>query len=279
MRGGWLVVGAVVAAAWCRVPFSATAADLPVSARDSRRDVVVTGVDTDRAAIIAACVDETRRRVEILLVGTAELRPWVPPCTVHVHRDREAFALAVSDAPAASGGATSIEFVGDSVSLRRIDVIAAADGDVPAALPHEVVHVVLADHFTDVPPPRWADEGLATLFDDPVKQRGHEADFRRAAAHGQAWSVADLIDLELEPADTARQRLFYGQSAALVRWLLAREDGTTFLRFVADAAREGPAASMRNHYGLSSADDLEQAWRSGPALPPGPAGPAPGAPR
>lgn len=276
MRGGWLADGAVALAASCCVAIVAAGADRALPGRDARRDVRVAGVDAARAEAVAACVSETRRAVETLLLGTTALRPWVPPCTVHVHGDRSSFAAAVSGAPAMATGATSIEFVGDTVALRRIDVIDGTDGGVPSALAHEVVHVVLADHFTDNPPPRWADEGLATLFDDPVKQQGHEADFRHADAHGQAWNVADLMALELEPVDAARQRVFYGQSAALVRWLLARRDGPTFLRFIDQATREGPAAALRFHYGIASAAELERAWRADPAPPPGPAEPDPG---
>jgi hypothetical protein len=191
--------------------------------------------------------------IESTLLGGAAPRPWSPPCMIHVHLDGAAFARAVAGAPVAAGGATSIEFTGDAVSLRRIDVVDATDGGLPPALDHELVHVVLADRFTVAPPPRWADEGLATLFDVPAKQRGHEADFRAAAARGQAWRVADLLALDLDPADTARQRVFYGQSASLVRWLLARRDGPTFLRFLDDAAARSNRTTRSSRSRRSSA--------------------------
>lgn len=231
------------------------------------RDVVVVGVAAGRAAAIVAHARATRRAIETTLGGDTAARPWVPPCTIHVHPDRTAFAGAVGGAPAAAGGATSIEFVGEAVSLRRIDVLDAADGGLPGALAHELVHVVLADRFPTAPPPRWADEGLATLFDAPEKQRGHEADFRAAEARGQAWRLADLMRLELDPADAGRQRVFYGQSASLVRWLIARRDGPTFLRFLDDAATLGTDAALGVHYGFATLADLERAWRGSPPPP------------
>lgn len=255
------------------------------------RDVIVVGVSADRATVIAAAAQAARRDIATLLFGSAGLQPWAPACTIHVHPDRAAFARAVGAAPAVAGGATSIEFTGDAVSLRRIDVIDVTGGGeqgVPAALAHEMVHVVLADRFTAGPPPRWADEGLATLFDEATKRQGHEADYRAAAVRGQAWSVADLMALDLDPADVARQRVFYGQSVALVRWLIARADGPTFLRFIDAAAVNGVNPALRAHYGFESVASLERAWQTEPAPPPvppatparpnpGPAEPGPGA--
>ena len=229
----------------------------------SPADVVVVGVSPARAESIAATASAVRHEIESLLFDTSARRAWTPACVIHVHPDRQAFARAVGGPAVAAGGATSIEFVGDQVSLRRIDVVDAADGGLPAAIPHELVHVVLADRFTAAPPPRWVDEGLATLFDDPAKQAGHDADFRRAAAQGQAWRLDDLVRLDLDPADAVRQRVFYGQSAALVRWLLARADGPTLLGFVDATTDHGPDAAARTHYGFATTAALEAAWRAG----------------
>lgn len=260
---------ACLATAWSVLAGHRQEAVAGVSAGDG--DVVVVGVSPARAAAIAARAAATRRDIAAVLLGEDAPRPWSPPCTIHVHGDRAGFARAVPGAPVAAGGATSIEFVGDAVSLRRIDVVDAPDADRPPALDHELVHVVLADRFPAAPPPRWADEGLATLFDQPAKRQGHEADFRAAVAHGQAWRVADLLTLDLDPADAIRQRVFYGQSASLVRWLLARRDGPTFLRFLDDAAAHGAPRALATHYAVGSVAELERAWladsETSPAIP------------
>lgn len=261
--------GVVLALAWCGCgawPGSGQAAER--ADRGSIRDIVVVGTAPDLATAIAGHAAAMRREIHTMLLGSAAARPWVPPCEIHVHADPGAFARAVDGAPRTATGATSIEFLGDVVRLRRIDVVAAADGGIPAALNHELVHCVLADRFPDGPPPRWADEGLATLFDAPAKQRGHEADFQAAAARGQSWSLASLTALEAEPAEPARQRVFYGQSAAVVRWLLSRGDGPTFLRFLDDAAASGTTDALRTHYRVDSLATLERAWRADPVAPP-----------
>lgn len=225
--------------------------------------VEVFGVDASRASVLIARAEDVRREVTSRFLGINEPVPWDPPCEIHIHPDRDAFRAAVGDGPMIAEGATSIEFVGDQVSLRRIDLLDMGAA-VPSALAHELVHVVLADHFTDAPPPRWADEGLATLFDDDEKQRQHEADHAAAAARGQAWAVRDLVSLDLHPADSARQRVFYGQAAALVRWLIARQDGPTFIGFLDLAAEKGIAPALSIVYGIPSVDALERAWRSTP---------------
>lgn len=225
--------------------------------------VEVFGVDASRASVLTTRAEDVRREVASRFLGIDALIPWDPPCEIHVHTTRDAFRAAVGGGPVIAEGATAIEFAGDRVSLRRIDLLDTGAA-VPSALAHELVHVVLADHFTAVAPPRWADEGLATLFDDDEKQRQHEADYVAAAARGQAWAVRDLVSLDLHPADSARQRVFYGQSAALVRWLVARKDGPTFIRFLDLAADNDIAPALSAVYGIASIDALERAWLSTP---------------
>lgn len=183
-------------------------AEEPVSvtapARDGDDSFVVTGVGRDLADRIAAHAAGVRRAISSQYLGVVDPPVWRPRCIVHVHGFADSFRGAIRGAPAGARGATSIEFVHDAVSLRRIDVMGdQMSAAIPDALAHELVHVVLADRFTAGPPPPWADEGLAMLFDPPEKQRAHEADFLAAAARGQAWRARDLMALEVHPAITS----------------------------------------------------------------------------
>ena len=227
---------------------------------------VVHGVAAERAASIRAHAETVRARAFETLLGDSSPRPWLPRCDVHVHTTPAAFAAAVGGPPEVAQGATSIDFSGDTVSLRRIDLLADGNASVPPALAHELVHVVLADRFTAGPPPRWADEGLAVLFDQFGKQRDHEQDFRAARHRGQAWTAADLVALEDYPPGPGRQRVFYGQSAALVRWLIARKDAPTFVRFLEQCPELGLATALERHYDLHSVTDLELAWKEVPPM-------------
>lgn len=231
------------------------------AASTSAGNIVVRGTSLARGLIIREHAETLRGQAFSQLLGKSDPTPWLPRCEIHVHSSVEAFARSVGGPPAEARGATSLEFSGDRVVSRRIDVVGDGTAIVPDAIDHELIHVVLADHFVHASPPRWADEGLALLFDSPAKQRGHELDFQEARRRGLAWSASDLVTLEDYPADTQRQRVFYGQSAALVRWLIARRDATTFIRFLDDAALNGMEAALSRHYGIESLASVSSAWK------------------
>lgn len=225
------------------------------------RNVVVHGTSQARADEIAAFAERIRDEAFQRVLGIEKPGRWTARCAIHVHATPDSFAAAVGMPPVGSRGATSIDFAGDAATSRRIDVMGDGADVIPDALAHEIVHVVLADHFVHAPPPRWADEGLAVLFDDSEKQCGHEEDFRAAAGQGVAFSAADLLALEALPTGTRRQQVFYGQSAAIVRWLINRRDATTLIRFLDDVEALGLEAALDQHYNLDSIASLESAWK------------------
>lgn len=231
------------------------------AAADAPRNVVVHGTSTARADEIAAFAERIRDEAFQRLLSVDRPGRWTARCAIHVHASPDAFADAVGMPPVGSRGATSIDFAGDAVASRRIDVMGDGSDVIPDALAHEIVHVVLADHFVHAPPPRWADEGLAVLFDGSETQCGHEEDFRAALSQRLAFSAADLLALEELPIGTRRQQVFYGQSAALVRWLINRRDAATLIRFIDDIEDLGLEAALTQHYDLDSIASLESAWK------------------
>lgn len=223
------------------------------------------GVDPERVRAIRARAERVRKAISSELFGDDAPEVWEEPCAIHVHTSDEAFVDVVGGSPGIARGATSLEFGVDRVTSRRIDLLADRGEIVPDALDHELVHVVLADRFIDSPPPRWADEGLAVLFDSSEKQSLHEEDFREACRAGRAWTCEELLAMEQYPPGDQRQRVFYGQSAALVRWLIARSDTRTFVCFLADCENLGTNAALERHYALPSKGSLAAAW--GPVPP------------
>ena len=241
----------------------ATWATTPVAAAGLPRGNFVVHAATPRAAeMITEHAEHVRARIFATILGTDQPPAWEEVCEIHVHATPESFAAAVGGPPAAARGATSIEFAGDDVSLRRVDVMGEEPAAIPDALAHELVHVVLAERFTLGPPPRWADEGLALLFDPLDKQQGHEADVQTARRRDIAFSAADLLTLETYPDSTGRQRVFYGQSGMLIRWLLARGDMETLLRFVEECGDAGIEPALERHYRIGSVTELEAAWET-----------------
>lgn len=228
---------------------------------EAPRNVVVHGTSQARADEIAAFAERTRDEAFERLLGIDRPGRWTARCAIHVHATPDAFADAVGMPPIGSRGATSIDFAAAAVASRRIDVMGDGHDVIPDALAHEIVHVVLADHFVHTPPPRWADEGLAVLFDGSETQCGHEENFRTAVGQGVAFSTADLLALEELPVGTRRQQVFYGQSAALVRWLINRRDAATLIRFLDDVEPLGLDAALDRHYAFDSIASLESAWK------------------
>jgi hypothetical protein len=223
---------------------------------------LVRGTSPARGRMIREHAESLRRDLFAKLFGEATPSPWLPRCEIRVHASAEAFAAAVGGPPADARGATSLEFSGERVALRRIDVMGDGPEIVPDAISHELTHVVLADHFVHAAPPRWADEGLALLFDSAEKQRRHEADFQEARRRGLSWSAAELVGMEDYPADGSRTRVFYGQSASLVRWMIGRRDAATFIRFLDDLPVVGMDAALDRHYAVGSLDSVSSAWTS-----------------
>jgi len=253
-------------AALASLGLTSGATEVTPRADAARGNFDVQGTSDGRTAAIREAAERIRSAAFGILLEQESPRPWLERCVIHVHATPDSFAAAVGMPPAEARGATSLEFSGDRVWSRRIDVMGDGTDVIPDALAHELVHVVLADHFVHAAPPRWADEGLAILFDDPDTQLGHEEDFREARKRGQEFSGADLLALEEYPTDGGRQRVFYGQSAALVRWLIARRDAATFIRFVGDVQTADTATALKRHYDLDSPAFLESAWKEVPTI-------------
>ena len=225
----------------------------------------VHGTSSTRAEAIVRHAEQVRERAFETLLGASAPSPWTVRCEIHLHATEESFAEAVGGPPDGARGATALEFAEAGICVRRIDLMDDDPAAVPDALAHELVHVILADHFTTAPPPRWADEGLAVLFDDEAKQAGHARDFAAARRAGMTWSASHLLAMEEYPREPHRQRVFYGQSAALVRWLIDQRGAATLLSFLDDAAAIGEGAALERHYGFSTVAALERAWLSQPA--------------
>ena len=225
----------------------------------------VHGTSSTRAEAIVRHAEQVRERAFETLLGASAPSPWTVRCEIHLHATEDSFAEAVGGPPDGARGATAIEFAEAGICVRRIDLMDDDPATVPDALAHELVHVILADHFTTAPPPRWADEGLAVLFDDEAKQAGHARDFAAARRAGMTWSASHLLAMVEYPREPHRQRVFYGQSAALVRWLIDQRGAATLLSFLDDAAAIGEGAALERHYGFSTVAALERAWLSQPA--------------
>ena len=97
-------------------------------------NIAVHGTSPARAEQIRNHAEQVRGDAFKLLLGNDAPRRWIARCAIHVHATPDSFAAAVGMPPDGSRGATSIDFSGDAVSSRRIDVMGDGPDVIPAPL-------------------------------------------------------------------------------------------------------------------------------------------------
>jgi len=193
---------------------------------------------------------------------------WAPKCDVVLHPNSESYLREVGQGGRPTVASSLVDRQRGKIALRRIDIREEHSPWQTTALGHELTHVVLADRFAARPLPRWIDEGTAILADSPKKQVRHWQEVKSAMAVGRHFRALELVSLVDYPAQH-RWGTFYGQSAALVEFLVARSGHATFLTFVEQALDQGYETALRQTYQLSMAE-LERDWHAHLAAASGP---------
>jgi hypothetical protein len=146
------------------------------------------------------------------------------------------------------------------VLTRRIDLLTDNQKDLPA-LPHELAHIVLAVRFRGQQPPRWLDEGIATMADSAEKKMLHLRDCQHALRTGTALRMIDV--LRLEQFSSAQQvPAFYGQSLSLVHFLSGQDEPGRVVDFAEAAITQGYDRALKRFYGIDGVVSLEQQWQT-----------------
>jgi hypothetical protein len=101
---------------------------------------------------------------------------------------------------------------------------------------------------------------MAILADTDAKQNRHEKDLRDALVHQATFHAADLLLMEGYPPGK-RFGTFYGQSASLTRFLVARKGPQQFVQFVERADEVGIGVALQECYGFPSIAELDHQWR------------------
>jgi hypothetical protein len=184
---------------------------------------------------------------------------WDPRCEVVLHRTRSQYLEVVGKNAGQTSGASLIRFQAGRVALRRLDLLVDGDGQLPA-LAHELTHVVLADRFAGRQPPRWVDEGIATLADSAEKRLLHHRDCENALRGGTALRMIDVLTLD-QFTSPEQVPAFYGQSLSLVSFLTQRDRPSRVVEFAATAMNAGYDRALQEHYGIDGVAGLERRWR------------------
>jgi hypothetical protein len=156
-------------------------------------------------------------------------------------------------------GSSRVTFIGGRIASRRIDLCGEDHDRGRSALPHEMSHVILADHFGRRGPPRWAEEGISLLADGAKKQARHQDDLNDAMKSGTTFSFGHLAAVESQPAAN-QLPVFYAQSASLTRYLVGLKSPREFVVFLEAAQRRGYDDAAHDVYGLAGMREMERAW-------------------
>jgi hypothetical protein len=185
---------------------------------------------------------------------------WSPRCDIVVHSTVAGYVRELGPESRQSSGCATINIAEGKVNKRRIDLRADAADWLTTALPHELTHVILAEHFTDRQIPRWVDEGIAILAEPEGRQETRQKAMTKALARNSRFSAAELLALQTYPS-AERRDIFYGQSASLVTYLIERDSPARFLEFVRKGQKTGFDQALADVYQIQSVAELDRHWR------------------
>jgi hypothetical protein len=194
-------------------------------------------------------------RAAIMRTWCDDCSTWTPKCQIVLHRTARDYVRAVGAGSDATLGSSLVQPTTGAIRTRRIDLRTDVDDYLTAALPHEMCHVVLADRFRDKAPPLWFDEGVALQYDTVEKQRLHERDRQIGLTRQTSYPLFELLALEGYPP-AERWNVFYGQSAALVRWLLTQGSPLQLVKCVEQSQQVGISIALRESFGPQISRDI-----------------------
>lgn len=208
---------------------------------------------------VARQCQSVREQIHAKWLGNSSMESWQPCCEVVVHATKESYVHSVGRGGTQTSGSSLIRFGEGKITRRRLDLLVDQYGRLPA-LHHELTHVVLADRFAGKLPPRWADEGIATLADSTTKQLLHQRDCLAALKNGTSIRMVDLLRLE-EFTSHHQVPAFYGQSLSLIRFLAHYGEPLLLVPFLEQADTHGYDRALREMYDIDGVSHLEKLWR------------------
>jgi len=227
--------------------------------RDTVNFRVCSAGDRQAAEQLAARCEELREHLAGVWLNQRPAAAWKVRCEVMVHSSDASYERAVGRGAQMTVGSALIETEGSRIVTRRIDLRPDRGSETQTALAHELTHVIIANRIDRSQLAPWADEGIAVLADCPEKQKAHFDDLRRGLESQETFRIGELFTLSHYPAPE-QMGVFYGQSASLASFLVARETPSEFVRFLEIAAVEGYDSALSTVYDIADVGELEQLW-------------------
>ena len=182
---------------------------------------------------------------------------WQPLCEVYLYPTAKQYAT-MTGQPEDSPGFSTMGMNGGRITARRINLRADHPTIVQAVLPHEITHVILADHFTEKQIPRWADEGLAVLSEPNDEQQRRAADLVTPLAENRLFAVDVLMNMDYP--EERYWGLYYAQSVSLTRFLVEQGTPAQMIQFLQESQRDGYEPVLRRVYKIDGFADLQRRW-------------------
>ena len=227
--------------------------------RDTVNFRVCSTGEREAAEQLATRCEELREHLAGVWLNQRPASAWKVRCEVVVHSSDAGYERAVGRGAQMTVGSALIETEGSRIVTRRIDLRPDRGSETQTALAHELTHVIIADRIDRSQLAPWADEGIAVLADCPEKQKAHFDDLRRGLDSQETFRIGELFTLSHYPAPE-QMGVFYGQSASLASFLVARETPADFVRFLEIAAVEGYDSALSTVYDIADVAALEQLW-------------------
>jgi hypothetical protein len=214
-------------------------------------------VDPALAARVAAAAEAARRDQLKRWSKQPARAGWQPPCELYLYPTAKHYAT-MTGQPEDSPGFSTMGMNAGRITSRRINLRADHPALVQAVLPHEITHVILADHFTERQIPRWADEGLAVLSEPVDEQQRRAADLVKPLADNRLFAVDVLMNMDYP--DERYWNLYYAQSVSLTRFLVESGSPAQMIQFLQESQRDGYETALRRVYKIEGFADLQRRW-------------------
>ncbi|MGD9647362.1 MAG: hypothetical protein AB7U73_16735 [Pirellulales bacterium] len=241
-------------------PAAARSRSVTWQIRDTDNFRVCSPGDREAAEQLATRCEELREHLSGVWLNKRPVSAWKVRCEVILHASDKNYERAVGRGSEMTVGSALIETEGSRIVTRRIDLRPDRGAEMQTALAHELTHVIIADRIDRSLLAPWADEGIAVLADSPAKQEAHFEDLRRGLEARDVFRAAELFSLSHYPSPE-RMGVFYGQSASLASFLVARSSPSDFVRFLELASVEGYDSALSTVYEIRDVATLEQLWK------------------
>jgi hypothetical protein len=219
-----------------------------------QKNFVVNAPTPEIATKVGRAAEHFRKQLAVEWLGH-ELPRWANPCPIRVKVGQ-----------IGAGGQTTFSFFPNGKGSAEVcnwdmQIQGSLERILDSVLPHEVSHTIFACHFRR-PLPRWADEGGATLAEHDSEKRQQVLRLKQVIGTRRRIALKNLFNIKEYPPDMQDVLTLYAEGYSVAELLVQEGGRARYLKFLADAHREGWEKAVHTNYGYRSVDDLEKRWHN-----------------